>query len=154
MAEICGTVVHFKVYNDAVKIVVVLFTNIFSSHIELESIFCGNFFGRDHHTKPNSNLNQHFNQGTYSPTRATHPPPPHHPNNCAMFLRKTLPPVKTGCGVTWYCRFDHSTLHPSNAITHTSHQTNHPQTNHHASFIFSHSEHPNRLDVFQQPTTH
>ena len=27
MAEICGTVVHFKVYNDAVKIVVVLFSN-------------------------------------------------------------------------------------------------------------------------------
>ena len=48
MAEICGTVVHFKVYNDAVKIVVVLFTNnIFIPH-RTGIDFLWQLFGRDH----------------------------------------------------------------------------------------------------------
>jgi hypothetical protein len=112
MAEICGTVVHFKVYNDAVKIVVVLFTNnIFIPHRTGIDFLWQLFWTRSsHQTKFQSKSTF---QSRYVLTDTSNPPTPTPPHqHCAMFLRETLPPVKTGCGVIWYCLFDHSTLHP------------------------------------------
>ena len=96
MAEICGTVVHFKVYNDAVKIVVVLFTNNIFIPKNWNRFFCGNFFGTDQNIIPN----QPFQSNKRETHRHEQPTPPHPTNQQPRdVLKKTLRPVQTGCVV-------------------------------------------------------